>query len=65
MKEYFLQTNIPHFNFSEEEQIIINETEVNKTFEPATNAFSALREGGDWLFELISNFLDQVFGSIW
>jgi len=65
MKEDFLQTNMPHFNFSEEEQNIINETEVNKTFEPATNAFSGLREGGDWLFDLISNFLDQVFSSIW
>lgn len=65
MKEYFLNTDMPGFNFTDEGQTIINETQVNQTFEPASNAFSGVREGGDWIFEMISNFIDQIFGNIW
>ena len=64
MKEYFLQADIPHSNFNEGGQTIINETQVNQTFEPASDVFSGLREGGNWLFEIISNFIDQIFGNI-
>jgi hypothetical protein len=65
MKEYFLQANMPHSNVNKGVQTIINETHVNRTFEPANDAFTSLREGGDWIFEMISNFIDQIFGNIW
>ena len=64
MKEYFLQSGVPGFNATEEEQTIVDETQVNEAFEPASDAFSGLREAGDWLFDVISNFITQVFGNI-
>ena len=64
MKEYFLQASVPGFNYTHEKQKIVNETQVNKAFEPASDAFSGIREAGDWLFEMISNFINQVFGNI-
>ena len=64
MKEHILQAGVPGFNSTEGQQTIIDETEVNEAFEPASDAFSGLREVGDWLFGLISNFFADVFGNI-
>jgi len=64
LKDYFLQADLPSNNFIGEEQTIVNETQINQAFEPASDAFSGLKEGGDWLFEIVSNFIDQIFGNI-
>jgi hypothetical protein len=64
LKDYFLQVDLPDANFIGEEQIMVDKTQVNQAFEPATDAFAGLREGGDWLFEIVSNFVDQIFGNI-
>lgn len=59
-----MQAGVPGFNVTEEQQTMVDETQVNEAFEPASDAFSGLREAGDWLFDLISNFITQVFGNI-
>ncbi len=50
--------------YSEEKQTIIDEDAINESFEPATDAFSGLREFGDWVIGSITDFLTQVFGNL-
>ena len=50
--------------YSEEKQTIIDEDAINETLEPATNAFSGLREFGDLVIASITDFLTQVFGNL-
>jgi hypothetical protein len=50
--------------YSEEKQTIIDEDAINESFEPATNAFSGLREFGDWVIGSITDFLTSVFGNL-
>ena len=55
MKKYFLQTDAPWDvpSISQEKQTMVDEDQINETFEPANDAFSGLREAGDWLFDSI------------
>jgi len=50
--------------YSEEKQTIIDEDAINESFEPATDAFSGLREFGDWVITSITDLLQQVFGNL-
>ena len=64
MKEYFLQTDIPGFNSTEEKQIMVNETQFNEAIQPVNSAFSGLKEVGDWVFFMISNMINDIFGKM-
>ena len=50
--------------FSEEKQTIVDEDAINESFDPANNALDGLREGGEWLFDMIADFFTQLFGSL-
>jgi len=50
--------------YSEEKQTIIDEDAINESFEPAADAFSGLREFGDWVIASITDLLQQVFGNL-
>ena len=50
--------------YSEEKQTVVDETQVNEAFDPANNALDGLREGGAWLFDMITGFFTQLFGNI-
>jgi len=66
LSKYFLQAgkfdDIP--GYKEEKQTVVNESEVNTAFEPANDAFSGLREAGDWLIQVISDIFNQLFGNL-
>ena len=47
----------------EEKQTIVDENQVNQAFEPANDAFSGLRDLGDWLFDFFSDLLSTAFGN--
>ena len=66
MKEYFLQSDAPWDvpTFQEEKQTIIDEEQVNETFEPANDAFSGLRELGDWIVDFFTDLFSGIFGTI-
>ena len=50
--------------YVEEKQTIIDEGQVNETFEPANDAFSGLREAGDWIIQSLSDIFNQLFGNL-
>jgi len=50
--------------YSEEKQTVVDETQVNEAFEPANDAFSGLREAGDWIIEFFTDLFTQLFGNI-
>ncbi|NIM25182.1 MAG: hypothetical protein GTN35_05920 [Nitrososphaeria archaeon] len=66
MKEYFLQsgemTDIP--GYKEEKQTVVDESQVNQAFEPANDAFSGLRDLGDWVIEFFTELFSGAFGNI-
>ena len=66
MKEYYLQggefTDIP--TIEDEPQTMVDEEQINESFEPANDALSGLREAGDWLINTIVDFFTQIFGSL-
>ena len=66
MKDYFLQADAPWDVPSIEggEQNIIDEDQVNQTFEPANDAFSGLRDLGDWVIEFFTDLFSGLFGTI-
>ena len=66
MKEYVLQDDAPWDvpTFEQEKQTIIDEEQVNETFEPANDAFSGLRDLGDWLVQFFTDFFSGIFGTI-
>lgn len=64
MKGYFLQTDIPGFDSKEEKQTMVNETLFNEGIEPANNVFSGIKEAGDWVFFMISNMFNDIFGNV-
>ena len=55
-------TDIP--GFSEEKQTIVDEKQINESFEPANDALSGLREAGDWIINWFSEVFGQLFGNI-
>ncbi len=55
-------TDIP--GFTEEKQTVVDEEQINESFEPANDALSGLREAGDWLIQTISDIFNQLFGNI-
>lgn len=63
MKEYFLQSDAPWDvpSIESDPQEFVDEEQINEGFEPANDAFSGLREAGDWLFDMISDFFTQIF----
>ncbi len=50
--------------FSEEKQTIVDEEQINESFEPANDALSGLREAGDWIINWFSEVFGQLFGNI-
>ena len=69
MKEYFLQAGKPQ-EFSDipgiqdEKQTIVDEGQINESFEPANDAFDGLRELGDWIIQTVSELFGSIFGNI-
>ena len=55
-------TDIP--GFTEEKQTIVDEDEINESFEPANDALSGLRDAGDWIINWFSEVFGQLFGNI-
>ena len=49
---------------TDEKQTVVDETKVNKAFEPVNDIFSGLREAGDWIIQSISDLLNQLFGNL-
>ena len=66
LSKYFLQSQ--EFKdppgYKEEKQTVVDETQVNEAFEPANDAFSGLREAGDWIIQTISDLFNQLFGNL-
>lgn len=66
LSKYFLQ--IQEFKDPEiereERQQVFDEGQVNETFEPANDAFSGLRDAGDWVISFFSDLFTQIFGNI-
>jgi hypothetical protein len=66
LSKYFLQ--VQEFKdppgYKEEKQTVMDESQVNEAFEPANDAFSGLREAGDWLIQTISDIFNQLFGNL-
>ena len=48
----------------DEPQSMVDENAINESFDPANNALDGLREGGAWLFNMISDFFTQLFGNL-
>ena len=55
-------TDIP--GYQEQKQTVVDENQVNEAFAPANDAFSGLREAGDWLIDMISEFFAGIFGNL-
>ena len=66
MKEYVLQSgdtaDLP--GYKEEKQTVVDENQVNEAFEPANDAFSGLRDLGDWVIEFFTELFSGAFGNI-
>ena len=65
MKDYYLQSgdaDLP--GYSEEKQTVVDENQVNEAFEPANDAFSGLRELGDWVIEFLTDLFTGAFGNL-
>lgn len=62
MKEYFLQASEPNdfAVYTEDKQTMVDENQVNQAFEPANDIFDGIREAGDWIFDFVSDFSNQV-----
>ena len=50
--------------YTEEKQTVVDETQVNEAFEPANDAFTGLRDAGDWIINWFSEVFGQLFGNI-
>ncbi len=46
---------------TDEKQTIVDEDQLNEGFNPANDALSGLREGGEWLFNMIAEFFANLF----
>lgn len=64
MKEYFLKASgLNDFSiYTEDKQKLVDESQVNQAFEPANDIFEGIRETGDWIFDFVSDFTNQVMG---
>jgi len=62
LKEYFLQASEPNdfAVYTEDKQTMVDENQVNQAFEPANDIFDGIREAGDWIFDFVSDFSNQV-----
>jgi len=47
--------------YTEEKQIIVNENQINEQFDPINDALDGLREGSEWLFDMIVDFFASLF----
>ena len=50
--------------FTEEKQTIVDEEQINESFEPANDALSGLRDAGDWVIDFFTDLFGQLFGNI-
>ncbi len=66
LSKYFLQTEQPWDipTIEDKPQEFFDEDQVNEGFEPANDAFSGLRDAGDWLIQTISDIFSQLFGNL-
>ena len=49
---------------SSEKQTFVDEDALNEPFEPVNDAFSGLRDLGDWVIEFLSELFSGAFGNI-
>jgi len=47
--------------YTEEKQTLVDEDQINQQFDPANNIMDQLREGGEWLFNMIADFISSLF----
>ena len=66
LSKFYLQTEQPWDlpGIEDKPQEFVDEDQINETFEPANDAFSGLREAGDWLIQTISDIFSQLFGNL-
>ena len=50
--------------YQEDKQTVVDEGQINETFEPANDAFSGLNEAGAWLVDFFSDLFGQLFGNV-
>ncbi len=64
--KFYLQADQPWDipGIEDKPQEFVDEDQINETFEPANDAFSGLREAGDWLIQTISDIFSQLFGNL-
>ena len=48
----------------DEPQTMVDEEQINESFDPINNALDGFREGGEWLVGMIADFFTQIFGSL-
>ena len=49
---------------TDEKQTVVDEDALNQQFDPANDALEGLREGGEWLFNIIAEFFSNLFGNL-
>ena len=66
LSKYFLQTEQPWDipTVEDKPQEFIDEDQVNESIEPVGDAFSGLRDAGDWVIEFFKDLFTQLFGNI-
>jgi hypothetical protein len=66
LSKYFLQTEQPWDipTIEDKPQEFSDEDQVNESIEQVGDAFSGLRDAGDWVIEFFTDLFSQIFGNI-
>jgi hypothetical protein len=66
LSKFFLQAEQPWDipGIEDKPQEFVDEDQINEAFEPANDAFSGLRDAGDWIIQAISDIFNQLFGNL-
>ena len=66
LSKFYLQADQPWDipGIEDKPQEFVDEDQINEAFEPANDAFSGLREAGDWIINWFSDVFGQLFGNI-
>ena len=66
LAKFFLQAGQPWDipGIEDKPQEFVDEDQINEAFEPANDAFSGLRDAGDWIIQAISDIFSQLFGNL-
>ena len=66
LSKFYLQAEQPWDvpGIEDKPQEFVDEDQINETFEPANDAFSGLRDAGDWVIDFFKDLFSQLFGNI-